>query len=151
MQCTLLFCEFVRARLMYNLATYKSLFSIWRICLRETKTRIRLRDWLKLVSAKIRGEQVGTFLLFSVRANKFAKWKRGFKAHTDLTRFGNVTQIFGFLSSFNFNIFYLTKFLFFRGFVHFRKLKNRVALCNRVRSVWAFDSVFSHFSQLVFN
>ena len=43
---------------------------------REAKTRIRQRDWLKLVSEKIRREQVGTVpTFFSVRANKFAKWK----------------------------------------------------------------------------
>ena len=46
---------------------------------REAKTRIRQRDWLKLVGEKIRREQVGTVpTFFSVRANKFAKWKTGF-------------------------------------------------------------------------
>ena len=46
---------------------------------RETKTRIRHRDWLKLAGEKIRGEQVGTVATFlSVRANKVAKWKTGF-------------------------------------------------------------------------
>ena len=47
----------------------------------EAKTRIRQRDWLKLVSEKIRREQVlfKLFLLFSVRANKVAKWKLGLK------------------------------------------------------------------------
>ena len=43
------------------------------------KTRIRLRDWLKLAGEKIRREQVGTVPTFlPVRANKFAKWKIGF-------------------------------------------------------------------------
>ena len=47
---------------------------------REAKTRIRLRDWLKLAGEKIRREQVGTVpTLLSVRANKFAKWKIGFR------------------------------------------------------------------------
>ena len=47
---------------------------------REAKTRIRQRDWLKLAGEKIRREQVGTVPTFlSVRANKFAKWKIGFK------------------------------------------------------------------------
>ena len=46
---------------------------------REGKTRIRQRDWLTLVGEKIRREQVGTVpTFFSVRANKFAKWKTGF-------------------------------------------------------------------------
>ena len=47
---------------------------------REAKTRIRQRDWLTLVGEKIRREQVGTVpTFFSVRANKFAKWKTGLK------------------------------------------------------------------------
>ena len=46
---------------------------------REAKTRIRQRDWLTLVGEKIRREKVGTVpTYFSVRANKFAKWKTGF-------------------------------------------------------------------------
>ena len=45
---------------------------------RETKTRMRHRDCLKLAGEKIRREQVGTVRTFlSVRANKFAKWKTG--------------------------------------------------------------------------
>ena len=41
---------------------------------------IRQRDWLKLAGEKIRREQVGTVPTFlSVRANKFAKWKIGFR------------------------------------------------------------------------
>ena len=47
---------------------------------REAKTRIRQRDWLKLAGEKIRREQVGSVPTFlSVRANKVAKWKIGFK------------------------------------------------------------------------
>ena len=47
---------------------------------REAKTRIRQRDWLKLAGEKIRREQVGTVPTFlSVHANKFAKWKIGFR------------------------------------------------------------------------
>ena len=47
---------------------------------REAKTRIRQHDWLKLAGEKIRREQVGSIPTFlSVRANKFAKWKIGFK------------------------------------------------------------------------
>ena len=47
---------------------------------REAKTRIRQRDWLKLAGEKIRREQVGSVPTFlSVRANKFAKWKIGFR------------------------------------------------------------------------
>ena len=54
---------------------------------RKGKTRIRnprnQRDWLKLAGEKIRREQVGTVPTFlSVRANKFAKWKIGFKVST---------------------------------------------------------------------
>ena len=46
----------------------------------EAKTRILQRGWLTLVGEKIRREQVGTVpTFFSVRANKFAKWKTGFK------------------------------------------------------------------------
>ena len=57
-----------------------SLFSTWRLCSRDAKTKIRQRDWLKLVGEKIRREQVGTVPTFlSVRANKFAKWKIGFR------------------------------------------------------------------------
>ena len=56
-----------------------SLFSTWRLCSRDAKTRIRQRDWLKLAGENIRREQVGTVPTFlSVRANKFAKWKIGF-------------------------------------------------------------------------
>ena len=47
---------------------------------REAKTRIRQRDWLKLAGEKIRREQVGSVPTFlSVRANKVAKWKIGFR------------------------------------------------------------------------
>ena len=47
---------------------------------REAKTRIRQGDWLKLAGEKIRREQVGSVLtILSVRSNKFAKWKMGFK------------------------------------------------------------------------
>ena len=47
---------------------------------RESKTRLRQRDWLKLAGEKIRREQVGTVPTFlSVRANKFANWKIGFR------------------------------------------------------------------------
>ena len=47
---------------------------------REAKTRIRQRDWLKLVGEEIRREQVGNVPTFlPVRANKVAKWKIGFK------------------------------------------------------------------------
>ena len=47
---------------------------------REAKTRIRQRDWLTLAGEKIRREQVGSVPNFlSVRANKFAEWKIGFK------------------------------------------------------------------------
>ena len=57
-----------------------SLFSTWRLCSRDANTKIRQRDWLKLVGEKIRREQVGTVPTFlSVRANKFAKWKIGFR------------------------------------------------------------------------
>ena len=51
-----------------------SSFSTRRICSRrETKTRIRQRDWSKLAGEKIRREQVGSVPTFlSVRANKFA-------------------------------------------------------------------------------
>ena len=46
---------------------------------REAKIRIRQRDWSTFVVEKIRREQVGTVpTFFSVRANKFAKWKTGF-------------------------------------------------------------------------
>ena len=48
--------------------------------LREEKTRIRQRDWLKLAGEKIRREQVGSVPTFLVaRANKVAKWKIGLK------------------------------------------------------------------------
>ena len=51
---------------------------------REAKARIRQRDWLTLVGEKIRREQVGTVpTLFSVRANKFAKWKAGSTVRKD--------------------------------------------------------------------
>ena len=51
---------------------------------REAKTRIRQRDWLTLVGEKIRREQVGTVpTFFSVRANKFAKWKTGLSNSKD--------------------------------------------------------------------
>ena len=47
---------------------------------REAKTRIGQRDWLKFARAKIRREQVGSVPNFlSVRPDKFAKWKIGFK------------------------------------------------------------------------
>ena len=47
---------------------------------REAKTRIRYRDWLKLAGEKIRREIVRTVPTFlSVRANKVAKQKTGFK------------------------------------------------------------------------
>ena len=50
---------------------------------REAKTRIRQRDWLKLAGEKIRREQVGSVPTFlSVRANKFAKWKTGFRGRS---------------------------------------------------------------------
>ena len=46
--------------------------------LREAKTRIRQRKWLKLAGKKIRREQVGTVPTYlSVRTNKLAKWKIG--------------------------------------------------------------------------
>ena len=48
----------------------------------EAKTRMRQRDWLKLVSEKIRREQVGTVPIFFVHANKFAMWKIGFTGLT---------------------------------------------------------------------
>ena len=49
---------------------------------REAKTRMRQRDWLKLVGEKIPREQVGSVPTFlSVRANKVAKWKIGFTAY----------------------------------------------------------------------
>ena len=53
---------------------------------REAKTRIRQRDWLKLVGEKIRREQVGTVPTYylSVRANKFGKWKVGLSGITIL-------------------------------------------------------------------
>ena len=42
--------------------------------IREAKTKIRQRDWLKLAGKKIRREHVGTVPTFlCVRANKFAK------------------------------------------------------------------------------
>ena len=47
---------------------------------REAKTRIRHHDWLKLAGEKIRREQVVTVPTFlSVRVNRVAKWKTGFK------------------------------------------------------------------------
>ena len=47
---------------------------------REAKTRIRQRDCLKLAGEKICREQVGNVPTFlSVRANKVAKWKIGFR------------------------------------------------------------------------
>ena len=47
---------------------------------REAKTRIQPRDWLKLAGEKIRHKQVGSVPTFlSVRANKIAKWKIGFR------------------------------------------------------------------------
>ena len=47
---------------------------------REVKTRIRHRDWLELAGEKIHREQVVTVPTFlPVRANKFAKWKTGFR------------------------------------------------------------------------
>ena len=49
---------------------------------REAKTRIWQRDWLKLAGEEIRCKQVGTVPTFlSVRANKFANWKIGFRKH----------------------------------------------------------------------
>jgi hypothetical protein len=76
------------------------------------------------------------------------------KAHTDRTRFGNATRIFSFqwhLTLIFFNVFsnilnhlsnfsylvciYLVKFLSVDGFICFWKLKIRVPLPNRVRSV----------------
>ena len=45
-----------------------------------TKTRIQQHDWSKLVGEKSRREQVGIVpTFFSVRANKFAKWKTDFR------------------------------------------------------------------------
>ena len=42
------------------------------------ENRVRQRDWSKLVGEKSRREQVGIVpTFFSVRANKFAKWKTG--------------------------------------------------------------------------
>ena len=65
---------------------------------RETKTRIRERDWLKLVGEKIRREQVGTVpTFFSVRANKFAKWKTGLK----LTILGRIAYFINGVKSVN--------------------------------------------------
>jgi hypothetical protein len=79
----------------------------------------------------------------------------GLKVHTDRTRFGKATRIFNFqwhLTSIFFYVFqifgttwailaiwsaYLVKFLSVDGFICFWKLKIRVALPNRVRSVWA--------------
>ena len=53
---------------------------------REAKTRIRLRDWLKLACEKIRREQVGIIPTFlPVRTNKFAKWKIGLSLSTEAT------------------------------------------------------------------
>ena len=66
---------------MLQLDAYKAYIPLGdfvRATRRETKTRIRLRDWLTLAGEKIRREQVGTVPTFlSVRANKFAKWKIG--------------------------------------------------------------------------
>ena len=53
---------------------------------REAKTRIRLRDWLKLACEKIRREQVGIIPTFlPVRTNKLAKWKIGLSLSTEAT------------------------------------------------------------------
>ena len=75
--------------------TYRivQLFEIFRLATllarREAKTRIRQYDWLKLVSEKIRREQVETVpTFFFVRASKSARWKIGvegpFRGNTDL-------------------------------------------------------------------
>ena len=71
-----LFAKTHRVKHIFNLAT---LFAR-----REAKTRIRQRDWLKLAGEKIRREQVGSVPSFmSVRANKVAKWKIGFRKQND--------------------------------------------------------------------
>ena len=45
-----------------------SLFSTWRLCASDAKTKIRQRDWLKLAGEKIRREQVGTVPIFCLFA-----------------------------------------------------------------------------------
>ena len=63
-----------------NLPTLKLIFYLATLfAWRGAKTRIRWRDWLKLVSEKNRREQVGYSYFFSVCANKVAKWKIGFR------------------------------------------------------------------------
>ena len=48
----------------------------------RAKTRIWRRDWLKLAGEKTRCEQEGTVPTFlSARANKFVRWKIGFKQY----------------------------------------------------------------------
>ena len=60
---------------------------------REAKTRIRQRDWFKLAGEKIRREQVGTVPTFlSVRANKFAKWKIGFRKASKVSLVNRMIQ-----------------------------------------------------------
>ena len=63
------------------LETLKTIFHLATFfARREAKTRIGQRDSLKLAREKIRREYVGSVPTFlPVRANKFAKWKIGFR------------------------------------------------------------------------
>ena len=64
--------KLVRVKPIFYLATF--------FARREAKTSIGQRDWLKLAREKIRREQVGSVpTFFSVRANKFARWKIGLR------------------------------------------------------------------------
>ena len=80
-------CEQAARQVMVSVNSVKPVFHLANLfARREAKTRIRQRDWLKLVGEKIRREQVGTVpTFFSVRANKFAKWKTGLMRNACVT------------------------------------------------------------------
>ena len=76
------------AMIMSNWATVTTVKPVFHLAnlfaRREAKTRIRQRHWLTLVGEKIRREQEGTVpTFFSVRANKFAKWKTGLREQAE--------------------------------------------------------------------
>ena len=88
-----------------SLVLFKPIFHLANLfARREAKTRIRQRDWLKLAGEKIRREQVGSVRTFlSVRANKVAKWKIGFKlsAMFDICRYAPILTRTVSVSDFN--------------------------------------------------
>ena len=114
-----------------NIKTLQSISITWTkfkvICLSKLKDRVALpnRVW-----------SVWIFKVFILWAFKDFYCRLTSDPFNFFRIFRNISAIYARWLS------YLTKFLFVLGFIYFWKLKIRVALPNRVRSVWTLKPVF---------